>query len=491
MTTTMQTGREYLRVSKDSSGRARSIDEQHHDNCRAGEAHGFTLAGEPYSDLSLSASRYARKPRGDFARLLADLHTGRFAADLLVLWESSRGSRRVGEWATLVDLLEDAHVRVHVTTHRRTYDPANARDRRSMMEDAVDAEYASGKASDAICRATKATADRGEPHSRAAFGYRRTYDPQTRRLVSQEPEPGEAAVVREIFTRLRHGDTLRAISRDLGARGVTTRAGKQFSPQTVRSLALRPVYAGLRVHVPGGDGRYHGSLDTLTTGTWPALVDLETFTAVRALLLSPDRRTSRPGRGKWLLSMIARCDVCGAALTATYRFGPRQYVCRSKACVRLGADGLDAYVTEAIIAYLARDDVIAGLRTVPDDSGELAQVTGELETARAELAGWRNLARQRKVTAESFAEIEPGIVAAITSLETREAELRTPPALLVIPPGKDAARRWAAAEMPARRQVARLLLSPAYLGALRVTRTPKPGSQPADAADRVVWLRDS
>ena len=96
--------------------------------------------GEAYSDVSVSASRYSRKTRGDFARLLADLDHDRFRADLLVLWESSRGSRRVGEWATLVDLLEDRGVHVYVTTHARFYDPANARDRRSLMEDAVDAE---------------------------------------------------------------------------------------------------------------------------------------------------------------------------------------------------------------------------------------------------------------------------------------------------------------------------------------------------------------
>jgi hypothetical protein len=177
-------------------------------------------------------------------------------------------------------------------------------------------------------------------------------------------------------------------------------------------------------------------------------------------------------------------------LVASYRRGARRYECREKACVRIGADDLDTYAERAILSYLARDDVIATLRTVPDDSGELAQVRGELTAARAELADWRRLARERKVTATSFAEIEPGIVEQVFRLEAREAELSVPPALLTIPPGRDVARRWAAAEMPARRQVARLLLSPAILGELRVTRTPTPGSKPALAADRVVWLRE-
>ena len=76
----------------------------------------------------------------------------------------------------------------------------------------------------------------------------------------------------------------------------------------------------------------------------------------------------------------------------------------------------------------------------------------------------------------SFAEIEPGILARITTLEARERDLSTPPALAgIITPGKDVARRWKAAEMPARREVARMLCSPANLGTLRLGRSPIPG----------------
>ena len=286
MKTTTLKGREYLRVSQDRSGRARSVEEQHDDNVRACGAHGFTINGEAYSDVSLSASRYATKVRGDFARLLADLEAGRFGADVLVLWESSRGSRRVGEWATLVDDLEDSGVLVHVTTHGRTYDCANARDRRTLLEDAVDAAFQSDKASAAILRAAAATAARGEPHGRTPYGYARTYDPKTRKLIAQEPEPAEAAVVRELFARLRKGHSLRAIAGDFAARGVTTRTGKPFTAQHLRDVALRPIYGGYRIHTPGNrNGRYRGSLDGAVT--------------------PPGRRWSTPGPS-------TRCGPCSS-----------------------------------------------------------------------------------------------------------------------------------------------------------------------------------
>jgi DNA invertase Pin-like site-specific DNA recombinase len=494
MTTTKLTGREYLRVSQDRSGRARSIDEQHDDNERAAEAHGFTLNGKLYSDTSISASRYATKVRGQFGDLLADLERGRFGADILVLWESSRGSRKVGEWVTLIELCETAGVRIHVTTHGRTYDPANARDRRSMLEDAVDAEYASGKASDAIQRAAAATAARGEPHGRIPYGYTRSYDPKTRKLVSQDPEPAEAAVVREVFARLRKGHSLHAIARDFEARGTRTRTGKVFTPQHLRDIALRPIYGGYRIHEPGNrNGRYQGSLDGAVTATWDALVDAETFHAVRAKLTDPGRRTSRPGRGVHLLSLIAVCDVCGGWMTANYRRGYRQYECRDGSHVRIGADALDQHAEQVMLAYLARDDVIAELRAGPSrDDEELARVRGDLEAARAELISLRKLGSKpvgdpQRLSAASVAAIEPGLTIQITGLEERERELTTPHALAgIITPGRDVARRWKAAPMPARREVARMLCSPAMLGQLRVGRSPKPGHDVAPEL-RVTW----
>ncbi len=487
---TTLTGREYLRVSQDRSGRARSVEEQHGDNLRAGQVHGFLINGEAYSDVSLSASRYATKVRGDFARLLADLEAAQFGADVLVLWESSRGSRRVGEWATLVDRLHDAGVKVHVTTHGRTYDCANARDRRTLLEDAVDAEYASDKASDAIRRAAAATAARGEPHGRTPYGYTRTYDPKTRKLVSQDPHPDEAPVVAELYDRLRQGHSLKAIARDFDARDIRTRTGRAWTPEHLRDLALRPLYGGLRMHTPGNrSGRYRGALTGAVEATWPALVNAEIFYAVRTLLQDPSRRTSRPGRGKHLLSLIAVCDVCGGPMSVTYRRGSREYMCRERSCVYIDADGLDGHAEQVMLTYLAQPDVIEKLRATPDDGGELAKVRGEVAQARAELADWRAAAKARKVTLSSFVAIEPGIVETIGALVAREAELSTPSALMVIPPGEDVALRWKAAPMSARRQVARLLCSPPVLGALRVGRSPSPGHR-GDPADRVTWARD-
>jgi site-specific DNA recombinase len=495
-------GREYLRVSYDRSGRERSQDEQHTENARACAERGIGL-GPAYREAgSASASRYARKTRDDFQRLLTDLETGRFGADVLVLWESSRGSRKVGEWVTLIELCETEHVSIMVTTHGREYDPANARDRRSLLEDAVDSEYESSKVSARSRRASAAAAAAGRPHGTIPFGYRRRYDERTRQLVAQEPAPDEAPVVVELFARLRAGHSLAGIARDFAARGIVNGSGNPFSPQHLRTMALTATYAGIRVHSPGSSAgprtrsriALGGPGVSQTAGTWPGLVSVEEYLAVREILTDPARVTGKPGKARHLLSMIARCGPCGAPLAVTFRARPDgEYQCHHGSHVRVAKPELDDYAQTAILGYLARPDVHA---TLLDDQGggeELAGVRERLAVARAELSELRAAAGEGRLSVATLVSVEPGLLARIDTEEAEQARLTTPSFLHgLITPGADVAARWAQMPVSARREVARTLLVPTLLGALHVNRRP-PGRRNihVPVPDRVTWVRDT
>jgi Resolvase, N terminal domain len=136
------------------AGTLRSHNEQHEENEAAGEDHGFTVLGsKAYREpTGVSASRYSKKVRGDFERLIADLEHGRFGADVLVIWESSRGSRKVSERCHLIEACESAEVKIFVTTLDRMYNPANGRDRKSLFDDANYDEYESWKTSGRVGR---------------------------------------------------------------------------------------------------------------------------------------------------------------------------------------------------------------------------------------------------------------------------------------------------------------------------------------------------
>lgn len=466
MTTARNTGREYLRVSKDRSKRERSVDEQHTDNERAAAERGVKL-GTPYGENgAVSASRYGTKARGGFTQLLADLRAGRFRADELWLWESSRGSRTVGEWVELVELCERRGVKVWVTTHGRLYDPANPRDRRSLLEDAVDSEYETAKMSARLRRAHAALAADGRPSGQTPFGYVRRYDPRTKALVAQDIEPTEAAIVRELFTRIAAGDSLKGIARDLAARGVRSRTGKTLSEQYLRRWAIRPTYAGIRVHRPAD-----GPASTTETEWWPAIVDRALFDRVQQILTDPSRKTRRPGRANHLLSMIARCDVCDGPLSALVRRGEWVYRCHRHGHVSCPESELDDLAEQAMFDYLAHPDVAADLAAAATSGPELDAAREDLAAVRTELDLLYAEVAARRLSATALAKIEPGLLAQADQLEARVRELSTPPALAgIITPGRAAKRRWKGLPIAARREVARILLAPDRLGELRVGR---------------------
>ncbi len=470
--------REYLRVSDDKGGGLGSPAEQHNENAEHAIRNGWKL-GEPYAEReAISASRYSDKGRDEFGRLLADLAAGQFLARILILWESSRGSRMVGEWVDLIEACEVAGVLIYVTTHSRLYDPADPRDRRTLLEDAVDSEYESAKTRKRVLRSTAARAARGEPHGRVPYGYQRAYDPITRRLIRQEKHLGEAPNVEELFARLHAGDTFKAITADWATRRILTRGSKACPPRPFRhtdllKMARNPAYAGLRVRTPKGAKRAPGDLDGAVEAKWPALVDAEAFHAVQAALADPSRRTSRDGRARHLLGMIARCGACGGPLTARYRGAVRYYFCRDGGHVCIDADDLDAVAGQRVREYLAREDVATMLAPSPGSLPELGAVRAELDAARAELGSWREKAGRRLVTAESFALIEPPLLADIARLQERERALSAPPELDGwLGTVEEVAARWEAATVAARRTVIRRLLSPPYLGWLAVVRSP-------------------
>lgn len=468
--------REYLRVSEDKTGNLASPDEQHDENAEHAARNGWRL-GDPYREReAVSASRWSGRERDEFARLLGDIEGGRFAADILIIWESSRGSRKVGEWVRLIDGCETASVLIYVTTHGRLYDCANPRDRRTLLEDAVDSEYESAKTRKRVIRSTTARAAKGLPHGRTRYGYQRTYDPVTRRLVSEDKHPEESANVAELFRRLHAGDSLRSVERDWEARGIVTRGQRNAPPHPfravdLRGMALNAAYAGLRVRQPKGAKRVTGSVDEAVPAKWPAIVTPEVYYAVRAILTDPSRRKSRPGGAKHLMSMIAGCGECGDVVSVRYRDGERFYQCRGARCVFVVADELDEIAEAAIFHYLSRPEMIGRMQPPPGALPELAAVRAEITAAQGSLADYRRRAGLLQVTAESFAAIEPAILAEIGRLTARERELQVPHELAGWPgPVEEVEARWRGSLLGARRNVARKVLSPQFAGTLLIAR---------------------
>lgn len=361
--------REYLRVSHDTSGKERSNTEQHDDNLAAIDHDPrWTLAElPPYRDVG-SASRYATKRRGDYDSLIRDLAAGRFGADALMIWESSRGSRRVGEWVTLLELCAERSIGIIVTTHGpRLYDPTNDRDWRTLMEDAVDSEYETRKTSKRVRRNMATSAAAGKiPGGRRAFGY--TAD-------GAHLDPDEAEIVHECVRRVLAGDTVRSIAADLNRRGIRTSAGNDWHPGPLRGMLSGQRIAGNRTH--------HGRV--VAKGQWPAIIDDDTHRRIVATL-AERAPIGRRGRTPWVLTGFLRCGRCGAPLVgntdSTGNHAPtRRYICRKgpgyAGCGGLGikADPLEELLGDLATERLADVEARRAAAAGPDDTAELDELS--------------------------------------------------------------------------------------------------------------------
>ncbi|MFD0884305.1 recombinase family protein [Streptosporangium algeriense] len=486
------TGREYLRVSQDRSGRMKSPGQQHEENQASADRHGITLL-EPYAEnKAVSASRYSTDTRDGFERLISDLRTDRFGADVLILWESSRGSRRVGEWVTMLDLLEDHGKLVHVTTHGRTYDPANPRDRRTLLEDAVDSEFESAKTRGRIKRDMKASAAAGRPHGVCPFGYLPVYFSDRRGLDTWKPDPARAPIIFELFDRLRKGHSFRSIAKDFEARGITNRKGEPFTQQHLRDMVKKAVYAGYRAYLPKELKGTKGAKPELIEGTWEAIVPRDLFWDVQRILSEPkhQNKAPRPGRVLHEYTTTVRCDVCEGPIGVvnSTKSGEPEYKCQINSCVRTLKAGIDEIITNAILAYLARPDVYEIL-TARSESAEAETAQAELAKLRAELDEAQSTTPATVAEARMFARLVEDLTAKVADAERWVRELTAPGDLIaLIEPGADAVKHWKAAPVSARRKAAAILLTPEHLGEVRITRSPVPRRR-VPAEERIVWRR--
>lgn len=450
--------REYLRVSKSTgdTDRSASTDQQHEENVQSITDAGWRLHhAAPYQDVDRSASRYSRAKRDGFRQLIEDLESDTFDADILAIWESSRGSRRVGEWVDLIDLCSARGVQIWVTTHRRLYDPKNGRDRRSMLEDAVDSEYESSKTSERLRRTMRANAEAGRVHGKNLYGYRRVreYDPVKRKEVITAiiEDPDQAPIVKEAVRRVIAGDTYYQIAKSFNERQIPIRRlairehnrEKGWTAVSIKQMIEMPAYRGLRQHTRDGKRE-------LLKGTqWPPLITEPEWAQIQARFATDKKKWphARNDELQHMLSGVARCGVCGSIMRVgkqnagvrkpvldedgnpvMNKYGrPKKvsdgfystYQCqgapgRTGFHVSMREEHLDEAITELVLQRLEQPDFLARLGQKDD------RVDEERQAVLDEIAGHR--AWLERVKADARDRGRPGYY--LDELEVTEPKIR-------------------------------------------------------------------
>lgn len=349
MTSTPVPAALYARISEDDFNTEAGIRRQLEDARALAESRGWVIV-DTYSDNDTSAYSGAR--RSGYQRLMADAEVGTFAR--IVVYHTSRLWRSRTERAEAIGKLAEARVSVVAV---KGPDPdlstAYGRGMAGLLGefDTMESEVKGER----VARAALQRAQEGRASGQVAYGWRRERerDREGRVLTWQDVvDPDQAAIVREIIDRLLGGESLRGVAADLNARGVPTpKAAGEWRNSTVRKLALRPANIAERVH--------HGQV--IGPASWPAIVDRAKHDRVVALLSAPERRKSRDGSRRHLLSFgIGECGVCGSRLRhAVKRRSGRAYslyVCDEQGCVGRSDERVDELVGAVVVERLSRPD---------------------------------------------------------------------------------------------------------------------------------------
>jgi len=406
-------------------GTSTSTEDQRLENRRFCESAGAVVVGE-FSDPGRSASRYAKQSREDYLAMVKGIESG--ACDVLVIWEASRAYRSTRAYLDLRDLCEKKGVLI--CYNGRVYNMRDRQDRFTTGFDALRAEDEAEQIRERVLRTTRLNAERGRPHGRIPYGYRREYDQETGALLQQVICEAEAAVIREAADRVLAGQSLWRIARDFDARGIPAPGGDgyEWTMLSVRGILMRPSNAGKRQH----QGVVVG------TATWDAILDEEVYYTITGILGDPARRTQRDSTVKHLLSGIPFCGPCMDE--GTERFlkpannGPaRSYTCVKCFRVAVRTALLEEYVQHTVLAYVERPEFAAALRRQRAD-GAMASALAELQALEAQLEDARRLAATYDrgrflLSPTSLAALEQQLLPRIEAARARAQEPTVHPAV--------------------------------------------------------------
>lgn len=426
----------YVRVSRDPKANGRSVAEQEAE-CRAiCERSGWVVV-RVFSDPNRSASRHARRPRPGYQEMLSAIGE----CDVIVVWESSRSQRGLGEYVALRDLC--AELGVLFSYKGRTYDLGRTDDRFSSGVDALVDERYADETRDRILRSTRANAAKGRPHGKLLYGYTREYDSSSGELLRQVIDQTQAKVIREAANRFLGGETPYAIANDFNRRGITAARGGAWNLTQIRRVLVNPSYNGKRVF----------QKKVMGDAAWPAILDDSTFNQCVAKFADPRRRTSRDSSIKHLLTGIAKCGVCGKPLKYGKPRGKPSYVCHPAAHVARHMAQTEEIVTELILARLELAD--AQVLFERQDSGT-ETMRAEITEKRTRLDGFYDAAAAGEISARALARIEGQLLAETADLEKKMRRVDVP--LVVAQMANQPRKVWATLSITQRRDVIRSLV---------------------------------
>ncbi len=375
----------YARISLDRHDGA-GVERQLEGCRKLARDRGWDVAQE-FIDNSISASRFSRKARPEYGRMLEEIEAGRVGR--VIAWHEDRLYRQPRELEDIFRILDQHGAGwLDVVTHEAGIVDFDSPDGiwKARMGVAM-AAHESDHKSRRVAAQRAQDRERGRPQGAPrAFGWRNR----------MTPDPEESQMILEAVDHVLAGGSLLDVARRWERAGARRpQSGKtDWNVTAVRVVLTNPRNAGLMSHRPRPTRTGPWDMKPVVlagvVASWPALIDRDRWDRVQAILAARGAQQRGIPKGHALLSGLLRCGTCGATMIRT-RSGPRSaWRCppysvdgRPKPCGRVQIDGaaVEATLVEAALRRL--DD--AKLSVQSDNPGDEA-VMMELQAIEAE---WR------------------------------------------------------------------------------------------------------
>lgn len=398
-----RTGVIYARYSSHNQKDA-SIEQQVEQCQKFAREQGISII-DIYADRAVSGKTDKRPA---FQQMMKDAPNGRF--NCVIAWKSNRIGRNMLQAMINEARLDELGVRCLYTEESFDDTAAGRFALRSMMN--VNQFYSENMAEDVI-RGMFNNAQRCKANGRLPFGYKS--DAELNCVIDED----NAAVVREIFSRVACGDILADIARDLNARGLRTSSGAKWGRSSFQSILNNERYKGIYIY---DSVRIEDGI--------PRIISDELFDKVQEVLrLRKSGKMRNNACGDFLLTGKLFCGECKSpmvGISGTSSTGRIHYYysCNKhrleKTCAKKNVkrDEIETAVATAICEHALRDDVLEWITDQTVAYFDKKKEDGTLSVL------YDRLSETKKKIDNILSAIEQGIITATTKerLQALEAE---------------------------------------------------------------------
>jgi site-specific DNA recombinase len=398
----------YARISKDDTLEGRGVGRQSDDIAAVCGRNGWSLL-EVLTDNDVSASRYSRKPRPAYARLLELIASG--TVDRAVVYDVDRLLRQPRQLEDLIDLCEQRNGAFQLHNINGQLDLSTGSGRFVARVLVSKAAMESDDMSRRLRRSFDQKAAEGKPHGARAFGYEA--DGMT--LI-----PAEAELIRDAARDVLAGASLTSVARRWNDAAVKPpQRAKVWSPESVKAVLTGRRQAGLRVH--------RG--EVVGPAAWPPVLDRETHDCLVAHL-NRQRRRGPPRRSAFtgLVTGPNGVPLSREVVKGRFTYRGHRRPGREADQVSIAAEPLERLILEMVFEAMdagrlsalvshqrARLVASPDLQTIEDDLLALAEDFGEGCITRGEWLAARQPLERRLEAAQATLDSLPAPTAELTT----------------------------------------------------------------------------